>query len=91
MIGRQNECQPIGKWVNILNFDYDVENAVINPITIENIDSNYLQNFVKTTINLITSYYNNNNINFLNNQYKYVANNCSWNNKVYDFVKILNY
>lgn len=76
---------------NILNFDYDVENAVINPITIENIDSNYLQNFVKTTINLITSYYNNNNINFLNNQYKYVANNCSWNNKVYDFVKILNY
>lgn len=76
---------------NILNFDYDVENAVINPITIENIDSNYLQNFVKTTINLITSYNNNNNINFLNNQYKYVAKNCSWNNKVYDFVKILNY
>lgn len=76
---------------NVLNFDYDVENAVINPVTIDNIDSVYLQNFVKTTINLITSYYNNNNQNFLNNQYKYVTKNCCWHNKVYDFVKILNY
>ena len=76
---------------NVLNFDYDVENAVINPITIDCIDSVYLQNFVKTAINLITSYYNNNNQNFLNNQYKYVTKNCSWHNKVFDFVKILNY
>tara|TARA_B100000035_G_scaffold128233_1_gene109000 strand:+ start:6947 stop:9130 length:2184 start_codon:yes stop_codon:yes gene_type:complete len=76
---------------NVLDFDYDVEKAVMNPITIENINSSYLQNFIKTTINLVNGYYNNNNINFLNNQYKYVANNCSWNTKVYDFIKILNY
>ena len=76
---------------NVLNFDYDVENAVINPVTIDNIDSVYLQNFVKTTINLITSYYNNNNQKFLNNQHIYVSKNCCWHDKVYDFVKILNY
>tara|TARA_Y100001935_G_C17290778_1_gene503184 strand:- start:738 stop:2135 length:1398 start_codon:yes stop_codon:yes gene_type:complete len=76
---------------DVLNFDYDVENAVINPVTIDNIDSVYLQNFVKTTINLITSYYNNNNQKFLNNQHIYVSKNCCWHDKVYDFVKILNY
>jgi len=74
--------------LDVNEIDYDLENALNNPITINDVSNNYINKYVTETINTIKNYYSEKNQNKLHKQFEF-AKKCNWGNRANEFIEIL--
>ena len=72
--------------IDVLDPHYSVDKAVTTPIQVGNLNSNYIKNFIETTIQLVHNYNSVENQKFLDQQTEYINNSCVWNKKA-DYLK----
>ena len=68
--------------IDVLDESYSVDAASTNPIQINDLNNNYIRNFIETTVNLVNNYDSVENQEFLDEQCKYINTSCLWEKKV---------
>ena len=72
--------------IDVLDPHYSVDKAATTPIQVGDLNSNYIKNFIETTIQLVHNYNSVKNQKFLDQQTEYINNSCVWNKKA-DYLK----
>ena len=72
--------------IDVLDPHYSADVASTNPIQVDDLNSNYVKNFIETTIQLVHNYNSVENQQFLDQQTEYINNSCVWNKKA-DYLK----
>ena len=67
--------------IDVLDIKHSPDIAVVSPKQLNELNNNYINNFVETTIQLINNYDSVENQNFLDQQINYINNSCIWEKK----------
>jgi len=75
--------------IDVLDDNYSTDNAVINPIKVEEISKKYMEKLVENTIEVLTNYESVNNQRRLDEQEEYIKAKCTWKTKANEFMNIM--
>lgn len=76
--------------INVLDKTYDVKDAILKPIRIENLNKEYVNNMIDKCVYILQNYYSKYNQTKLDLQQEYIFNKCIWNSKLTKLKKIVN-
>ena len=74
--------------IDVLDFNYSADTAVIEPISIDKVSKTYVKDIVNKTVYILNNYYSEQNQKLLNNQLNYIKNKCVWKNKIIELDNI---
>lgn len=75
--------------IDVLDVSYNPDNAVYNPIKIEQLSKSYIKQFIEKTLYFIKNYHSEQNQRLLEIQERYISDTCTWEKRARIFTEII--